>query len=70
MRGACLVSGEGYADNEMSKRTVARFFAYFRYIICKDFDKNANEKIGGEDDVVEIGVGGACFGKMGQIWFK
>ena len=54
MRGACLASGEGYADNKMSKKTVARFFAYFCYIICKDFDKNANEKIGGEDDVVEI----------------
>ena len=45
MRGACLASGEGYADNDMSKRTVARFFAYFWYIICKDFDKNANEKL-------------------------
>ena len=32
---------------------MARFFSYFRYIICKDYAKN-HEKIGGEDDVVEI----------------
>ena len=65
MNAACLPSDPYYAENNMSRSTVAKWNQYFRYICSKDYEAN-KKQIGGEDMIIEIdeSMFGKCkFGK-------
>ena len=57
---ACMPSTPGYKDCFMSYSTISKWFKYFTYICCQDYDKT-NYKIGGDKEIVEIDE--SLFGK-------
>ena len=57
---ACLPTTAGYKECSMSFSTISKWFKYFTYICCKDYDEN-NHKIGGENEIIEVDE--SLFGK-------
>ena len=57
---ACLPTNAGFKECSMSFSTISKWFKYFTYICCKDYDES-NHKIGGEEEIVEIDE--SLFGK-------
>ena len=57
---ACLPTTPGYKECSMSFSTISKWFKYFTFICCKDYD-DTNHKIGGHKEIVEIDE--SLFGK-------
>ena len=60
VKEACFPTSAGYKDCLMSFSTISKWFKYFTFICCKDYDEK-NHKIGGEEEIVEIDE--SLFGK-------
>ena len=44
---------EGYKEKHLSRKTINKWFSYFR-LLCMRAQKSSTTKIGGEGDVVEL----------------
>ena len=57
---ACLPMVEGFKECSMSFSTISKWFKFFTYICCKDYDEK-RQMIGGSQEIVEIDE--SLFGK-------